>query len=393
LRLIFGQRDIREQTEPRFGKHIVSLTFVLKPGVADPPAVAAFPGEPGETGETGGPGEEAVPGTDAALPGAEGMPEAPDLAAGSLTLSVGYFGGPYYEKAVFTPEDLAAMPQVEQAYTFIDLMPAVVLESARGPRLLDILAAAGIDPASVEAFHFYCTDVKDSWYVSIPKPYLLDTERYYYPRLPGLWDYDLGKAPPEAREGAVPVPVIIALADDFRRFATEPDFSDLTTSTRFRLVFGQTDVETPNASRSAKWIHTIQVMLGGTPPKEEAAGLEALEGEVGSAAGSSGAEDMASDSPGSAAAGTPAPDPAAPAAEAPAGALEARGHVYLISAEGLTGPGGVQRWRDQAMSETAAELPKIRLDNPLLIPAAWGALLLFLCGAVYRVTQFNRERG
>ncbi|MDR1204220.1 MAG: hypothetical protein LBL26_01885, partial [Peptococcaceae bacterium] len=299
FRLMFGQTDIREQNEPRFGKYIVSLTFELKPGTAGLPPAAAPPeasgdsgagggaaGESGSTGASGsadaagsadGAGSAGAAGTadGAGSVGASGTADGAGsaggdgglgLAADSLTLTVGYFGGPYYEKAVFTAEDLAALPQVEQAYTFIDNMPAVVLESARGARLSDILAAAGIDSASVEAFHFYCTDVKDSWYVSIPKPYLLDTERYYFPRLPEAWDYDLGRASPEAREGAVAVPVIIALADDFRRFGTEPDFSRLTTSTRFRLVFGQTDTETPNASRSAKWIHTIQVMLGGTPP-------------------------------------------------------------------------------------------------------------------------------
>jgi hypothetical protein len=436
FRLMFGQTDIREQNEPRFGKYIVSLTFVHKPGAAGLPPEATPPedsGEPGAGGagsaggdgsggesgfvgdssSTGGGGVTKESGSadesgSAAEPGSAGESGGLGLAADSLTLTVGYFGGPYYEKAVFTAEDLAALPQVEQAYTFIDNMPAVVLESARGARLLDILAAAGIDPASVEAFHFYCTDVQDSWYVSIPKPYLLDTERYYFPRLPEAWDYDLGRASPEAREGAVAVPVIIALADDFRRFGTEADFTQLTTSTRFRLVFGQTDTETPNASRSAKWIHTIQVMLGGTPPGDgtEGAGPDILEREVGSAAGAAAPETRNGSEPGDSAPAEsaedrpvpgdtedPAPGDSAPGAGESAPEREYAGDVYVISAAGLAGPGGVQRWRRQAMSETAAELPLIHGDNPLVIPAALCTLLCFAAGAAGRVIRFHKEKG
>jgi hypothetical protein len=36
---------------------------------------------------------------------------------------------------------------------------------------------------------------------------------------------------------------------------------------RFHLVFGMTDTETRTAHMSAKWIHTIYIELGGTPPK------------------------------------------------------------------------------------------------------------------------------
>jgi hypothetical protein len=67
--------------------------------------------------------------------------------------------------------------------------------------------------------------------------------------------------------------------------------------------------------------------------------------------------------------------------------------VYVISAAGLPGSGGVQRWRRQAMSETAAELPLIHGDNPLAVPAAWCALLFFAAGAAGRVIRFHREKG
>ncbi|MCG9967284.1 Ig-like domain-containing protein [Pelotomaculum terephthalicicum JT] len=186
--------------------------------------------------------------------------------ATSLTIRVGYYGGPYHTKKVYTLSDLEAMPQVEQAYTFIDSMPAVVLDSARGVKLTDILADSGIDVNSVEAFYFYATDVKKGWYECLPKSFLLDTDRYYYPNLPTHWDFETQSAIPGAVYGAVQVEPIIALHDNWKRFATYPDFTVHDTSTRFRLLFGQNDTSTRTASRSAKWVHAIEVMLGGMPP-------------------------------------------------------------------------------------------------------------------------------
>lgn len=186
--------------------------------------------------------------------------------ATSLTINVGYYGGPYHTKKVYTLSDLEALPQVEQAYTFIDAMPAVVIDSARGVKLTDLLADAGIDVNSVEAFYFYATDVKKGWYESLTKSVLLDTPRYYYPNLPTHWDFDTQSAIPGAVYGAVRVEPVLALYDNWKRFATAPDFSVRDTSTRFRLLFGQTDTNSRTASRSVKWVHAIDVMLGGTPP-------------------------------------------------------------------------------------------------------------------------------
>ncbi len=51
-------------------------------------------------------------------PRKEGNPSA------TLTIKAGYFGSPYNTMKVFTFNDLEAMAQVQQAYTFIDSMPA-----------------------------------------------------------------------------------------------------------------------------------------------------------------------------------------------------------------------------------------------------------------------------
>lgn len=202
----------------------------------------------------------AKPGTASADSGSVGVP------ADTLTIKVGYFGGPYYTKKVYTASDLDTMPQIQQAYTFIDNMPAVVIDSAQGVKLTHLLADAGIDVNSVEAFYFYATDTKVGWYQCLPKSFLLDATRYYYPNLPTHWDSDTHSSIPGAVYGAIQVEPIIAAWDNWQRFATAPDFSVQDTSARFRLLFGQTDTITHTAMRSVKWVHAIEVMLGGTPP-------------------------------------------------------------------------------------------------------------------------------
>jgi len=202
------------------------------------------------------------PGTVQADSGSTGTP------ATSLTIKAGYFGMPYKTMKVFSVSDLEAMPQVQQAYTFIDSMPAVVTASARGVKLTELLTKAGIDVNSVEVFYFYTTDIHKGWYQTLNRSYLLDTERYYYPNLPAHWDSDTQSALPGAEEGAIPVEPIIAIEDHWERFATSPDFTRMTGDQAFRLMFGQADTSTRTANKSAKWVHEISVMLKGAPPEE-----------------------------------------------------------------------------------------------------------------------------
>lgn len=192
--------------------------------------------------------------------GMEGVP------SDTLTIKVGYFGGPYYTKKVYTLNDFDKLPQVKQAYTFIDSIPAVCVDAASGVKLTDLLADAGIDVNSVQKFYFYATDVKKGWYQCLDKSFLLDTNRFYYPNLPSSWDYEKGMSTPESVYGAVRVEPVIAYKDNWQRYGEAPDFSVYDTSTRFRLLFGQNDPGECTAPQSAKWVHTIEVMLGGMPP-------------------------------------------------------------------------------------------------------------------------------
>jgi hypothetical protein len=198
----------------------------------------------------------------AAVCGSVGIP------SDTLTVKVGYFGGPYYTKKVYSLTDFDTLPQVQQAYTFIDSMGAICVDAAVGVNLSDLLMDAGVDVNSIQTFYFNTNDVEVGWYINLDKYDLLETPRYYYPNLPSHWDYDT-KSPMEgALDGAVQVEPIIAYKDNWHRYDPIPCFDNFDTSSRFRLLFGQRDVSEDNAYQSAKWIHTIEIMLGGMPPSQ-----------------------------------------------------------------------------------------------------------------------------
>jgi hypothetical protein len=189
--------------------------------------------------------------------------------ATSLTVKVGYFGGPYYEKKVFTLDELWNMDVVYADYTFIDNMPSVIIDHVAGIRLSDIMDAAGIDLNSIQTFYFWTNDKTSSYYTSFPKTELIDTPRYVYYSLPENFDSGNAGENSDATSAGDRVDTVIALADDWNRCIAGAqfgsDYMNLNTNTRFRLIFGQTDSCTRTASRSAKWIHEIIVELGGAP--------------------------------------------------------------------------------------------------------------------------------
>ncbi len=355
----FGQNAVEDKVSVQYGKYIDKITLILKDTTSFHLPERTFgSGTPLSDEPTFPAGVEERDFAAQAPVAEEDIDRG--LTADTLTITVGYYGGPYQIKKTFTLEELYAMKLTEQAYTYIDNMPAVVLESARGVKLADLLNAAGIDINSVESFHFYCSDVKNSWYQSINKEYLLDTIRYYYPKLQENWDYDNGLAGPGAGEGAEEVETIITLEDSWLRFAAEPDFQHLVKKSRFRLVFGQTDLTTRNAYRSARWIHTIEVMLGGKPPESEAIETNWEAAPVPELVGSEYRHDDALG--------------------------ETTGEN--IAAESSA---GVQNWRVYEMSEEAEELQEIKAENPLLKGIGVMAILIFVFGIIVGVIRFYRE--
>ena len=187
----------------------------------------------------------------------------------TLSIQVGYAGGPYFEKRLFTLAELSAMDVVYADYTFIDNMPSVIIAHVKGVRLSDIVQSAGIDVGNVGYFHFWIRDKAEASYTRFSRGELLDTTRYCYYSLPDNFDYDEGAGNELATIDAERVETVLALADDWNRALAGAsfgsDFMNLNANTRFRLIFGQTDAVTNTASRSAKWVYAISVELTGAP--------------------------------------------------------------------------------------------------------------------------------
>jgi len=299
-------------------------------------------------------------------------------AADTLTVRVGYFGGVYEETRTFTADELWAMNVVYTDYTLLDNMPSVVIDHVAGIPLADIIEAAGIDLNSVQSFNFWTKDKTGSYYTSLTKTYLIDTPRYCYYSLPDNFDYDMGTGNALATSDRQWVPTVIALADDWNRALAGAsfgsDYSNLNTSTRFRLIFGQTNAEERTASRSAKWIYAIEVTLGGAPPQETAnqlpdgkVGSEFTSETAGSSAGSETGGDDAyptasaissgSDSETAAVSDTASAEAGTPAAsETPASAASQPDTETSASSEGIENTAAAAPTPE--LSETLVETPE-----------------------------------
>ena len=270
LRFCHGQAAITDTVMLSYGKRINSITINIKAG-------SSYILPEGEEADTDSGSLFGIP--------EGGLPEKLDtigLKAETLTITVGYYGGTYYTKKVFTYDEMVKLATVRQVYSYIDNMPAVCLTAAIGVPMTRLLEEAGVDVNSVHNFNFYCADVARTWYTSMTKAQLLDTPRFYYPKLSSRWDYDEMKPLSMATADAEEVEALIAISDKWRRFATEIDFTDMTETTRYRLVFGQADIYSLEASKSAKWVHTIAVTLGGSPPRGITTDSSILDGKVGS---------------------------------------------------------------------------------------------------------------
>jgi hypothetical protein len=364
-------------------------------------------------------------------------------AADTLTIKVGYFGGPYYLKHVFTLDELKSMDVIHADYTFLDNMPSVVIDHVEGVRLSDIMSRSGIDLGSVQTFYFWTKDVTSTYYTSFPKTELIETPRYCYYSLPDNFDNDKGMGNEQADDDKELVDTVIALADNWERCLAGAtfgsDYLNLNINTRFRLVYGQKDTQTTTASRSAKWIHSIVVQLGGAPTLtintpsvldlnigslfHSEASIKTADQAISENAKiewSSSNEKVASvDSEGnitvhsegkalitaSFAGATTSfiVNGSAKDTSAETGITEVvpqnpsdPGDQYYINPEKVPSKGdagGVQNWRVYEMSESSSELPDIKEKNPLMPVIAIAALVLFLGAVIYRIVKFKFDMG
>jgi len=92
--------------------------------------------------------------------------------AQQLEIKVGYSGGPYTSVKTFQRSDLEALPQVQQAYSFLDNLLCPVIDSAVGVKLTDILESCQINVGNVASFSFLTTDV-GGVYNTLSKAFLI----------------------------------------------------------------------------------------------------------------------------------------------------------------------------------------------------------------------------
>ena len=185
----------------------------------------------------------------------------------TLKVRIGYlgYGEPVLRKD-FTFEELRSLSKLKQPYTVIDETGELGMETAVGFRLVDLVAAAGVDLNAVESFCFYSDDPEISEGVSLSRKYLIDTPRYYYPNLADKWNETENKAKPGATLDAVRVPTILAWKDYWDEGSRVPDFYHITAENRFRLVLGQANAGDGNGEQLIRWIHTIDIIIAGVPP-------------------------------------------------------------------------------------------------------------------------------
>lgn len=206
------------------------------------------------------------------------------VAGADLEVRVGYFGDDkdYRTKAVLTRSDLESLGTQTYYYENVTRVGTVMGTVARGPRITDVLTAAGIDLASVQTINLRTTDGQkvNNWFVSLNMDQWVNSTRYYYPDLRANYERvenddgtDNGKVMPlpGSLNGAQTVPAILAIES----YATkspdaELDPSMMGTTESYRFCSGQTpmtegvlcgDITSMN---SAKWIFGIDVTLYGS---------------------------------------------------------------------------------------------------------------------------------
>lgn len=188
-----------------------------------------------------------------------------DKVPSELTIRLGYFGHEFQLLKTLTIDDLKKLPIVKQAYT-IRKGKQLIVETVMGVRVSDLLASLGIYQDQVKYFYFYTADSGEATKLEISKKSLMDVMRYYYPKLPLRWDSSKGTPQSGAAVHPIPVDPVLAFRDHWDVGATAPDFYSMNGNDRFGLVMGQMTTTEENGAQSAKWIHTIDVMLSGAPP-------------------------------------------------------------------------------------------------------------------------------
>ncbi len=193
--------------------------------------------------------------------------ETVDQLPDELEIQIGYFGTDYYTIKRFTFDDIAAMPQMRQAYSVVSKDGTNGILTAMGVRLVDVITAAGVDVSSVSKIGFFRGNQEGASGISASKSWLLDMNRYYYPNLTAAFHYTTGGK--GAARSAVRTDTLIALKDYWDEMSSVPDFFRLNGTHRYHLVYGQTSAKSDNLEKSIMWISTIKIQLEGAPSSDD----------------------------------------------------------------------------------------------------------------------------
>lgn len=207
---------------------------------------------------------------------------------------VGYFGGPYYEKASYTHDELEGIMEDTNGgelieYSSMDKTGFLRKGFACGIYLVDLLDIVGIDRSAVTQLYF---DTDDSYRADDEAnpvrqwsyKNLLGTTRYYYPNLYQYYDYLDSKIPSKnlakIERSKTQVEPVLALESSFQKIggnaqtqedglkaaeAVWNDTSQMTSTLGNRIMFGQTSPDDHTAGYSAHSIKSLKVTYAGHP--------------------------------------------------------------------------------------------------------------------------------
>jgi len=177
------------------------------------------------------------------------MPAEESYASGSVTMSAGYCGGPYYERTVLSSGDLQSGTYT---YTVINSGGSVSVVTATGRKLSSIISATGISSGSISQLRFKTSDSGSGYYNSYSVSTLL-SNRYYYPNLPDNYADGALIDSAAAKKGALPVDTILAATTEGM------------TNRPYRLMVGQTQPLEQTANMCAYGVVAIDMELTGEP--------------------------------------------------------------------------------------------------------------------------------
>ncbi len=232
-----------------------------------------------------------------------------DAVTDHLSVAIGYPGMQLSEYVVVGDyhwsELMDNLPLYEQAYSYYqgsstgDLKFTEIVDAARGFPLRELLEYAHIYYDDILNLQFYVID--HSGIQAAFDRDVLFQDRYYFEDYighlhwirdddfkvtgydsKGCWDY------------CEKVEPMLALEDNWMSYSIDPKLNDknpehslpdwdhANPSTRFRLLFGQTNPEETLTSQSAKYVRTIYVTLRGKPEYDGGESLPELDGSYGS---------------------------------------------------------------------------------------------------------------